>query len=154
MITSTLIEIVLKGLFSTVNLSFLKRQLDKAKEVRFNSPQLPQVSTFDEVAEVFQQNTYVDLVITTDKFCIDDRMVKNTFINLGRNDNDVELLLYFDLKDFDVDYDRLSIDYLKSWVDRFARQYNFEYFIAQMDNAGEDEYYFDKNGFGPLYISI
>jgi hypothetical protein len=154
MISSTLIEIIFMGVFSTLNHGFLSKLLSEAKEIRFNAPEFLSPHTFEEVVSIFRANTYVDLVITTDKLDINGKIVKNVFINVGRNDGDFELLFYFDIKDLNGSNYKLNIDHLKTWADTFLDNYNFNYFICQMDNAGDEEYYFDSNGMGPLYKII
>jgi hypothetical protein len=154
MITSTLIEITCKGIFSSINLDFLSKLLANSKEVCFNYPEILLSNNVDKITDIFQLNDYVDLVIITDKFEINGKTIKNVFVNIGRNSNELELLLYFDLNDVGVGTNKENVDYLSNWISEFKSKYNFEYFICQMDNASDDEYYFDSNGLGPLYIKI
>ncbi|SMP29221.1 hypothetical protein SAMN06264346_11188 [Chryseobacterium profundimaris] len=48
----------------------------------------------------------------------------------------------------------MNLDYVKIWTKEFQKNYNFEYYICQMDNANEEEYYFDSNGTGQLYDKL
>ncbi|PUV21078.1 MULTISPECIES: hypothetical protein [Sphingobacterium] len=154
MVTSTLIEIIFKGVFSTLNISFLSELLFGAKEIRFNLPELSSSYELETIIKIFNLNSYVDLVITTDKLNVNGRDVKNVFVNIGRNDDDFDLLFYFDIKDLDGNNYKLKVDHLKTWANNFCDRYNFNYFIGQMDNANDEEYYFDSNGIGPLYDKI
>jgi hypothetical protein len=149
-----LIEVIFRGQFSTLDFSFLKKLIDGAKEIYFVSPEIPSIEAFDEVLDVLNSNAYVDLVVNTDCLKIYGKIVSRVFINLGRNDEDIEVLFYFDLKDLNEDTPKSSIDYLKKWVMNIQNEYNFQYFICQMDNASINEYYFDSNGIGELYNEI
>lgn len=149
-----MVEIVFKGIFSALNFSFLRKLLTDAHEVYFNSPARNFVITFSSVIETMNFENYVDFVINTDCLHINEKVVSKVFINLGRKDEDVELLFFFDLKDINEPTQKMDIDYLKSWVEEFQKQYDFEYFICQMDNADEKEYYFNSNGLGPLYDKL
>jgi hypothetical protein len=154
MITSKLIEIIFKGIFLSTHPGFLSKLLIGSKELRFNSPEVSSNYNSYEVINIFQTNDYVDLVIITDKLEVNAKSIKNVFINICRNDTELKVLLYFDLNDVAIGTDKDNIDYLKSWTNEFMNKYNFEYFICQMDNANEDEYYFDTIGLGPLYSEI
>jgi len=148
------LDIIFKGKFSTTNFNFLKELLVKANEVRFNSPETLVVDTYETVVEVFHSNSYADLVITTDSLVINEVNVPHVFINLTRDGNEVELLFYFDLKDLGIDSYKNKFDTLKNWTLAFNATYGFDYFVCQMDNGNEEEYYFDSNGPGPLYNVI
>lgn len=76
------------------------------------------------------------------------------FVNIGRNDDDFDLLFYFDIKDLDGNNYKLKVDHLNTWANNFCDRHNLNYFIGQMDNANDEEYYFDSNGIGPLYDKI
>lgn len=148
---TTLIELIFKGGFSDINLDFLSELVLEAKEIRLNAPELSFSDEFDAIVKIFELNSYVDLVVTTDKLNIAGKIVKDVFINIGRNNNEIELLFYFDLKDLNGSANKSDIDNIKTWANSLQKKYNFIYCICQMDNAGDEEYYFDSNGIGPLY---
>ncbi|KMQ59943.1 hypothetical protein ACM46_16930 [Chryseobacterium angstadtii] len=148
------IEIIFKGLFSVSNFNLLKKLLLNAKEVRFNDPEINSVNGFDEVIKIINSNTYFDLVINTDHLEIKEKIVPRVFINLGRNNDEIEMLFFFDLKDLNESNFKISIDYLRDWAEEFQKKYSFKYFICQPDNADQYEYYFDINGQGSLYNNI
>lgn len=146
-----LIEMIFKGVLPTLNLNFLKNLLLDAKEIRFNDPEVSGKDCFEDVLDVFHSNDYVDFVVTTDKLDINGEIVPKVFINLGLDGEKMELLFYFNLQDLNKNSLAESLDYLKNWADNFKSYYEFDQFICQMDNANEDEYYFDDQGRGPLY---
>ena len=149
-----LIEVIFRGLFSAVDLSFLKELIAEAREIRFVYPEMSSVKAFEEVIEILNSNTYIDLVITTDNLNIDEKVVPKVFINLGCDNGKIEMLLFFDLKDLSGIVIKGKFDYLEDCMIKFMKEYKFNYYICQMDNAGEDEYYFDSNGIGKLYYEI
>lgn len=151
---SFLIEVIYKGVRSSINFSFLRDIFTQSKKIYFNSPGVPLIKNFDEVIEVINSNAYVDLVINTDRLNIYEKDVSNVFINLERNNDEIVLLLFFDLKDLKENSVKEGIDCLIKWAMEFKSEYQFNYFICQTDNAGKDEYYFDSNGVGKLYHEI
>ena len=151
MISSTITELIFSSSFSVVNIDFLFSLISDANEIRFNEPEFSSPFTAQDVLKNIYSNEYIDLVIITDKLEINGKIVKNVFINVGRNSDDFELLFYFDIKDLEGTNYKSKIEDLKNWADYFQNRYNFHYYIAQMDNAGDNEYYFDSNGWGPLY---
>lgn len=148
-----LIEIIFKGGFPTLNFSFLKRLLLNSKEVRSMDPEINSIKDFDEMINIINSNSYCDLVISTDCLDIRGRIIPSVFINLARNNNEVEILFFFDLMDLKESDFKMSLDYLKDWIEEFQIKYNFNYFICQADNADQDEYYFDINGKVKLYTN-
>ncbi|SFN28184.1 hypothetical protein SAMN05421594_2032 [Chryseobacterium oleae] len=149
-----LIEIICKGLFSVLNFNFLEKLLLNSKEARFIDPEINSIKDFDEMINIINSNSYCDFVISTDFLDIKGKIIPRVFINLGRNNDEVEILFFFDLKDLKESNFKMSIDYLKDWVEEFQKKYNFNYFICQPDNADLNEYYFDIHGKGKLYNTI
>ncbi|MDQ0781254.1 hypothetical protein [Chryseobacterium sp. W4I1] len=146
-----LIEVIFRGLFSALNFNFVEKILLDAKEVRFNEPEINSKKDFEEMINIINSNSYFDLVINTNLLDIKGKFIPRVFINLGRNNDEVELLFFFDLRDLGETNFKTSINYLKDWVEGFQKEYNFNYFICQPDNADQYEYYFDINGYGKLY---
>ncbi|MDP9957133.1 hypothetical protein J2X97_002799 [Epilithonimonas hungarica] len=149
-----LIEVIYRGLFSIVDFSFVKKILVDAREVYFTSPDVNSPIIFNSVVSIINSNDYVDLVINTDCLKIKNKIVPKVFINIGRNNEEIEVLLFFDSKDLKESNEKMNIDYIRNWTIEFHRQYNFEYYICQIDNADEGEYYFDSNGTGYLYNNL
>lgn len=145
-----LVEIIFIGSFSELNFNFLKNLIVKAKEVRFNDPEVNSLNSFNEIFDVISVNNYFDMVINTDFLIINEKVIQRVFINLGRNNDEIELLLFFDLKDLNEHNVNVSLNYLQKWSEEFQNKFNFQYFICQPDNAGSNEYYFDSNGSGNL----
>ncbi len=146
-----LLEIIFKGLFSILNLGFLPKLLVNAKDVRFNHPEISNPENHAEISKIFKNNEYVDFVIISDEFCLDGKITPKVFINLTKDKDNFEMLIYFDLHDFNKKDEKNGIDDLINWADSFKRDYSFNYYVCQIDNANEKEYYFNSNGLGPLY---
>ncbi|MGM9508120.1 hypothetical protein ACS5NO_10340 [Larkinella sp. GY13] len=151
---TTLTEIIFKGISSILNFSFLADLLIQAKDVRFHAPDVPSTKNFEKIINIFNSDNYIDLVITTDNLNINGKYIPKVFINLGRNNEEFEILFYFDLKDLRGVNLKENIDFLKDWCYTFKNQYNFTNYVCQIDNAGEEEYYFNNAGLGSLYKKI
>lgn len=149
-----LIELKFIGLTPILNFSFIGELSINAREMRFYSPEINFSGESDELISVFNSNDYVDFIINTDHLSIKGKNVQRVFINIGRNEDEIEVLIFFNLADLREPTAKMAIDYLKSWTPEFQRKYDFEYFICQIDNASEDEYYFDSIGLGKLYHGI
>ncbi|HEY8956687.1 hypothetical protein [Chitinophaga sp.] len=70
-----LIEVIFKGLFSTLDFSFLKKILPGAREVRFNFPEISFRRGYDEILNIVNSDTYIDLVINTDYLSIEGKII-------------------------------------------------------------------------------
>jgi hypothetical protein len=151
---TTLTEIIFKGIDSKIDFSFLSALLANSKETRFNAPEIVSSGLFEDVANVFNSESYVDFIITTNSLNISGQVVRDVFINLGLDDGEVELLFYFNLEDVGYLSFKDNIDHLRKWAEHFNSGYNFERYICQMDNAGDEEYYFNENELGPLYRKL
>lgn len=149
-----LVEIIFRGKLSSIKLEFLKDLLLKAKELYFNSPEISSIKTFEEVVQIINSHSYIDLVINTNDLGIYEKSIPRVFINLERSNDDIEILFFFDLKDLSEPTIKESMDLLQNWVSEFKNEYQFNYFICQSDNAAKDEYYFDIHGQGKLYDKI
>jgi hypothetical protein len=146
-----LMDIIFRGEYATLNLNFLKELLLKAKEVRFSYPEISTPDTYDGFMEVFHSNSYADLAIITDHLEINNVIVPHVFINLTRDENEFELLFYFDIRDYGNGTHREKLDELEKWARSYSADYGFNYFVCQINNANLEEYYFDSEGHGPLY---
>lgn len=149
-----LVEVIFRGLFSIVDFSFVKKLITDAREVYFTSPEINLQITYNTVIRIINSNSYVDLVINTDLLQMKNKIVPNVFINIGRNNEEIEILFFFDSNDLKESNEKMNIDYIKYWTVEFQKKYNFEYYICQMDNADEGEYYFDSSRIGQLYEKL
>jgi hypothetical protein len=154
MTTTLLIEIIFRGKSLITDFSFLIRFLKSCGEVRFNFPEVTISTNYEDIIKIFKSNSYVDFVITINELDILGRIVPNVFINLGLDDGKVELLFFLDLKDLSKTGHREGIDLLKDWAYEFKTKYRFDTVVCQMDSGNSREYYFDENGFGPLYNQL
>lgn len=149
-----LLEIIFKGFFSILNLGFLPTLLANSKDVRFNVPENSSLNNFEEILKIFQDNEYADLAISTDEFHIGEKVIPRVFINLTKDSDYFEMLVFFDFHHF-IKNDMInSADEIMSWANSFQKRYKFDYYVCQIDNADEEEYYFDSNGLGPLYDKL
>jgi len=149
-----LIELIFKGSFINLDFNLLRNLIKEADEIYFVCPEISSIRTFDEAYKVFQLNTYVDFVIKTNHLHIDQKNVERVFINIGRNNDDIDFLFFFDLKDINEGDKKRNLMLVRQWMAQIQKKYNFQYFICQMDNANNDEYYFDSNGVGRLYKEL
>ena len=138
----------------SVKLGFLNNIFLKARELYFNSPETLSAKTIDEALEIINSNPYIDFVIYTDELSIHGKNVPRVFINLGRQNDEIEILFFFDLMDLCEPSIKQSIDFLKKWALEFKNEYRFAYFICQIDNGDREEFYFDSHGIGKLYERI
>ncbi len=94
------------------------------------------------------------MVINTNRLEVFSELVPRVFINFGCDDGNVELLLFFDVYDLTKLTEKEGIDYINQWMMKFKDDYGFDYFICQMDGAGDGQYYFDNRGKGKLYDEL
>ncbi len=149
----SLVDVIFKGELSSVNLSFLKDIIAKAKKVYFISPEIV-FGSFEEAVRIINSNSYIDFVINTDELIVREKKISKVFINFGRDGYYVDVLFFFDLADLGEPTMRENIEFLKKWALGFKDDFKFDYFICQMDNADKEEYYFDSWGYGKLYDTI
>jgi len=139
---TTLIDLIFKGNFVNTDLSFIKECVLQSKNMYFNSPENIYVNTFDEIIKIIESNNYIDFVISADLIKLDKISIPNVFINIGRDDQDIEILFFFDLKDLKGNFQE-SLDYLYNWSIFFKNKYHFKNFMCQSDGTNFDrEYYF------------
>lgn len=132
----------------------MKDLLIDFKTLQFDYPEDFEFENFEEIIDTLSTNSYVSFAITTDFLNINGRVVKHVFIDFTKNEDDLELLFYFDLEDLNHENMRNGFDELMNWTSTFRSQYNFNHYVCQMDNGDENEYYFDINGLGPLYKDV
>jgi hypothetical protein len=139
----TLVDLIFKGSFSVINFGFLEQLILQSRETRFNYPENASVKTFDDIMMIIKSNHYVDFIISLNFMAINDINTPDVFINIGREDEKIEMLLFFDMKDLNKDFSK-GLDYLYNWSVFFKNKYNFGSFFCQIDGGGIDEndYYF------------
>jgi len=151
-----LIEIIFKGRFTNMDFSFLDEILKNARQIYFNFPELEikEKENYEVVVKVINNATYVDLVVNTDYLGLGEKVVSDVFINVGRDEEAVELLYFLDLNDLNESTPKKALNFLNQWMLDMSKKCAFDYFICQFDNASDGEYYFDSYGFGKLYKEI
>lgn len=149
-----LIELIFKGAASKLDYSFLRTLSYEARNIYFVSPEIDLPNNLDQIVNIINSYDYIDLAISTDHLKINEKVIPRVFANVGRNDDEIEVLLFFDLLDLKEPSPKANIDFLRNWTEQFQKEYNFKYFICQMDAADDDEYYFDNFGQGKLYDDI
>ncbi len=150
----TLIEIIFKGKLEKVNLNFIQYFLTDSVKIRFNYPENVEKETYESICELFLQENYIDMVIITKKFSLCNFSDKNLFINIGLDDNQIELLLFLDIKDIISTDLKEGINKLKEWAYDFFKNFSFEDMVCKMDGEDYDNNYFSKDGDGPLMNKI
>ncbi|PWV47623.1 hypothetical protein [Chitinophaga sp. S165] len=150
--TSEPVDIIFQGKYDKIDFSFLKGVLPKSRDRIFTSPEISAPDTYDAIIEVFHANSYADLIMATDHLAVNEVSVPRVFINLTRDENEFELLFFFDLRDHDPSLSRSKMNDLKMWAETYSATYAFDYFICRIEGANPqpDEVYFDSNGYGPL----
>lgn len=147
----TVIDLIFKGDFSAINHEFLKEFMTNSEDSHFNTPEVNITSSYNDVMEVFKANSYADFVITNSSINLNENILKHVFINVTLDSGYTELLLFFDIKDLSQIDNKKKLDLLREWAMNFQNRYGFKYFVCQMDNGDEKEFYFDTKGLGPLY---
>lgn len=143
---TTLIDLTFKGIFSNIDFTFLKKVISQKREMNFNSPENTTVSTFDDIMNVFASNEYVDFTISSDSLDIYHINIIDVFINIACDNENFDMLLFFDLKDLNNDFYE-GLDNLYHWSMDFKNKYNFESFICQTDGVNtKEDYYFNSDG--------
>lgn len=142
---TTLIDLIFRGSFSIIDFSFMKRLILQSREMNFNFPENISEITFEEIIKVFNSNNYVDFVISINCMSVDEIVIHDVFINIGREDENIEMLLFFDLKNLNNNFQE-GLDYLYHWSTSFKNKYCFEGFTCQTDGVNsENEFYFESN---------
>jgi hypothetical protein len=147
-----LVELIFKGDFNKADLNILEMLLGEATEVRFNFPFNKSAGPVGEINSIVGAETYIDLAISTDKLKLGEMIIPNVFINFGRNYDDVEVLLFFNIDDIKQSSTKGNFNFLRKWAEKMIDQYRLTYYICQLDNGTKDEYFFDSHGYGPLYL--
>lgn len=149
-----LIDIIFKGKKTKVDLSFIEKIIKDSFEIRFNSPEIYNVEKYSEIISIFNSNNYIDLNFNNPTLNIDDFSINNVFIDITIEENNIELLLFFDLCEIGFVNNKINIDFVKNWCSSFIKKYLFELVLCQMDNGDEKEYYFINDEYGPLYYNL
>lgn len=150
----TQVDLIFRGSHSSVNFSFLNNLLLTARDIRLDySDNDSELSSADihEILTAFRSDNYVYLVFSMDYLMINDVSIPTIFVDLTLSDSELELLFFFDVKDFVIGTYKKRVDELAKWAKDFAVDYGFDYFVCRMDNGNEEEYYFDNKGTGPFY---
>jgi hypothetical protein len=142
----TTVDILLNGSKQEIENNFLEEFLEKASQLTFNDPPILANDNLDYILQIIKENEYIDLVIISD-LTFGEETVKNIFINIGVDNDGVEVLLFFDLLELKKD-PRTALHIIKSWCASFADTYNCHSYVCQIDNGDEDEYYFNEKGWG------
>ena len=146
----TLIDLIFAGKIDKVDLSFLSTEINLCRERHFNTPEEEIELNFRNVEKTLRSETYVDFSLATDKFHLDDLTIPRVFLNIIRNGEEVELLLYFDAKDVGPSSFSKNLRKVREFAVRFTKDSQFETFFCRPESGEDNEYYFDSKGDGPL----
>lgn len=81
----SLVEVIFRGLFPSVNLNFLKELVMRARELYFVEPEDSRADAFDKIIEIINSSTYIDFVINTNEWSIHEKKVSRVFIISFKN---------------------------------------------------------------------
>lgn len=104
---TTFIDLIFKGYSKNINYDFLDKFMISTEDINFMYPENITKISKEIILHVLESNNYVDLVISANYIELFEFHISNLFINISRNDKNIEILLFFDLKD--------SINYLYEW---------------------------------------
>lgn len=141
----TLVDLIFNGKFGTFDFDLIKKLLPFAKEKNFFFPEDILIESIEQVIFVFKSNDYVDFVLSAKHVEILNKIIPNVFINIGRDNENIEILFFLDIKDLDTNFENGLKD-LNKWAESLKKQYKLERFICRMDGEKDgDNYYFEDN---------
>ncbi len=141
----TLVDLIFKGSFSNICFDFLNNINSDFEDRTFIFPENVSIKTFDNILNIFKLNDYVDFKISAKTITFNNIILPNVFVNIGRDNNDVEMLLFFDVKDICENFNQ-GLTILQDWAITFKNTYNFDAFFCQTDGTNyEEEYFFKSN---------
>lgn len=101
--------------------------------------------------EIIKNEETYNIAFGTDHLLIKEIKVPNVFIDLSKESGEIELLLFFDLRDLAKSELIKGLLLCREWCAYMAHEYGFTDYICQIDNGSENEFFFDKNSWGPYY---
>lgn len=149
-----LVDLIVRGNFFSINLSFIDTLIESCSAMYFVYPEFGEDIFPSEPISIIKGHDYVDFVINTSFLHIGPNPVPNVFINVGRDNDSFEILFFFDVNDIYGISEMDRFEKVRKWVEEFKQKYNFTYFTCQIDGEGDDDYFFNSNGIGPLYSDI
>lgn len=155
MITNSLTELLFTGSPSFDKFAFIAGLLNGARDIRFNFPELGKPPDPASILPLIDTENYLDLIFVIPNLELDGANFERVFVNVGKNNDSLEILLFFDLKDSQQKDYRASIEILQKWTEKIIAETGFEKVTCRLDNASEkDYYYFDQDGFRSLYWQL
>src|SRR5688572_16754078 len=115
----TKIDLIFTGSFKRVALTPLLDFFQNAKSSWFNSPEIPTPLNKEDIIKVINTNDYIDYVISSETVEIASSKISGAFVNLGRDDDSFELLLFFDLRDLQKENYKTAVNDLQVWSIQF-----------------------------------
>lgn len=149
-----LINIEFRGDVKTVNENFLEDIFLNSIKFYFNAPESLMVNNFEELKTTIVSKNYIDLAMCSDKVKLNDKFFLNVFFHFIRENDDIQFLIYFNIVDITVTNVKNEIENLRSWSIDFCKSNSFKFFKCFSDLYRIEDYYFDENGFGKLYLNI
>ena len=122
----TKIDLIFTGSFKRVALTPLLDFFQNAKSSWFNSPEIPTPLNKEDIIKVINTNDYIDYVISSETVEIASSKISGAFVNLGRDDDSFELLLFFDLRDLQKENYKTAVNDLQVWSIQFRNNYSFD----------------------------
>lgn len=140
----TLVDLIFKGNLSRVNFDFINKLISQSRDIRFSFPENTFAKAFSDIIKIFKSNSYVDFIIAVNYLDLYGKKIPDVFVNIGRNDEydeNVEVLLFFDVKDLNKKFEEGLKD-LYDWSVSFRKEYHFDRFFCQTDGVNYDGNYF------------
>jgi hypothetical protein len=149
-----LVDIIFKGKMPSLNLDFLKIWLDKCNYSYWTIPEDVGADSFADIVKTIQAESYVDFIISTNHLEVLEKHLKRVSINLVKDEEELEVLIFMDVADVDRAPIKENLTYINLWMLYMKDKYNFNSFRCQMDNGNSQEYFFDSTGPGPLMEQV
>ena len=152
--STKLTEVIFHGKYSGSALRCLEALQLQSEKVYFNIPEDLTVVDSEIIMSVLEKETYADLAISTSHWKVFANIISNVYFNCIKNGEELELLFFFDLNDLDIAPETGRVEVLKQWCSEFSKEYHLGQYICRMDAAGDEDYYFDEKGYGPLFYQL
>lgn len=145
----TAIDLIFYGSLSVISFDFIKNITLDSSVVSLNFPENMSTETLDQIIGILNTESYVDLVITTDCINLFGIKIPSVFLNIGIDEGMVEVLMFFDVKNINNDFDK-GLNDLYDWSTSFQNEYNFDHFFCETDGVNSNEEYYFANERPPL----
>lgn len=153
MLLTTGTEIIFRDELKNVQKTFFEYLIKDSFQFSLLEPKsLSDLGSIDMI-DILYHSEYVDLIFNK-KLRFVDYEIPDVFVNIGIDNRLLDVLFYFDLRDFDSHNYKNIVDSLFIWSKQISQEYNIKEFVCQIDNANPDEFYFNQDQFGIIYYQL